>query len=153
MKNLNSTYLSNIESIELRRYIPELYGKKIEIITPPMTIPFGLEKLYEKFQVKLVFHNHISNNIMRQFLNQIRDLENRLQILTNTSKYHSNIKLIKGYEPMLVLRVQNNNPDLISVLSNITNDSKVICKFELEKQWSYNNRSGTTFNLLDIEIV
>lgn len=154
MNNLKSpTYLTDIESIELRRYIPELHGKKIEIITPPMNVPFGLENFYEKLQLKLVFHNHKTNNTMRQFFYQIRDLERRLQTLAPTTSYHSNVKTIKGYEPLLVLRVQDDNPTLISTLSELTKESRVRCKFELQKQWSFNGRSGTTFNLLQVEEV
>lgn len=148
-----NNFPSDIESIELRRYIPEIHGKKIVITTPPMNAPFGLEEVYEKLQLKLLFHNHKTDNTTRRFFNQIRDLERRLQTLSPTSNYHSNIKMIKGYEPLLVLKVQNDDPALLESLSNLTKEDKVKFKFELQKQWSYNNRSGTTFNLLEIELV
>lgn len=143
----------DIEAIELRKYIPVLHGEEIEITTPVMNAPFGLEKFYEKLQLKLVFHNHRTDTTMRQFFYQIRDLEKRLQTLAPTTSYHSNIKTIKGYEPLLVLRVQDDDSSLIKALSELTKESRVRCKFELQKQWSYNDRSGTIFNLLEVEIV
>jgi hypothetical protein len=146
-------YLADIDSIELRRYTPELHGKKIVITTPPMNVPFGLEKFYEKLQLKLVFHNHRTDTTMRQFFHQIIDLEKRLQTLAPTTSYHSNIKRSKGYDPLLVLRVQDDDSSLIKALSELTKESRVRCKFELQKQWSYNDRSGTTFNLLEVEMV
>lgn len=148
----NPTYLSDIESIELRKYIPELHCKKIEIITPPMKAPFGLEKFYEKLQLKLVFHNHIDDNVMRRFYNQIREVEKRLQILSSTNNYIFNIKKINGYEPLLSLRVKEDNQTLVKLLSNLKKNSILRCKFELQKQWNFNNRSGTIFNLIDVEI-
>ena len=140
----------DIESIELRRYTPELHGKKIEITTPPMNAPFGLEEYYGKLQLKLSFHNHRTDHTMGQFLYLIKDLERRLQTLSSTTNYHSNIKISKEYDPLLVLRVSSEDA---KHLSSLKRGDKVRCKFILERLWNYDKKSGTLFDLSGIEII
>lgn len=143
----------DIDSIELKRFVPKLYGKNIMIITPPMNIPFGLEDVFGKYQLKLRFNNYKTDHTMRQFYNQIIDLENRLQTISQNTEYHSNVKKTGSYDPLLVIRVQGDNTELMSKVSGLKKGGVVIARFELYKQWNYNGRSGTTFNLLDVDQV
>jgi hypothetical protein len=138
----------DINSIELRNNIPVLCGNNVIITTPIMTIPFGLEYNYEKYLLKLSFKNYKTNNIMKHFYTQIKELENRLQTLSSTMYYHSNIKISKSYDPLLVLRVDDPEP----LKNKLIKGSKVRCKFILQKMWNYKDKSGTFFTLKEIEI-
>lgn len=140
----------DIEAIELKKYIPVLHGEEIEITTPVMNAPFGLEEYYGKLQLKLSFYNYKSDTTLKHFFQQIYDLEKRLQTLSSTTNYHSNIKKSKGYDPLLVLRVNN---DDVSHLSTLKRGDNVRCKFLLKKLWNYNEKSGTMFELSGIEII
>lgn len=145
--------IMDIESIELRRYIPELRGKKIEIITPPMNAPFGLEEVYGKYQLKLCFNNYKTDHEMRSFIQKIQNVEHRLSTLAPTTNYHSNIKINKKFDPLLVLRINKDEVELLQRVAKLKGGEMVRANILLDRLWSYNDKSGTTFLLTDLEVI
>lgn len=145
--------MQDIDSIEIRKRKPSIRGSHILITTPPMDAPFGLEDVYGKYQLKLRFNNYKTNNEMRSFIQKIQNVENRLSTLAPTTNYHSNIKINKNFDPLLVLRVNKDEEDLLQTVANLKGGEIVRANILLDSVWSYNDKSGTIFLLTDIEVI
>jgi hypothetical protein len=50
-------------------YIFELYNNndKLVVLTPIMTVPFGIDKIYDKIYTKLQFDDYIEDSDMNSF--------------------------------------------------------------------------------------
>lgn len=133
----------DIDSIQIIKDYPKINGKRIIINTPEFISPFGVQEEYGKTNLKLALNK--STRESRQFADFIRNLEKRLQVLAPTIDYHSNVKVLENYDPLLILRIQKrygklevnvkskNSDRYLENVYDIKKGDCVKCRFQLEK--------------------
>ena len=153
----------DIDSIQITKDFPKINGKRIIINSPELIAPFGVQEEYGKFNLKLALNG--STRESRQFADFIRNLEKRLQVLAPTIDYHSNVKVLQNYDPLLTLRIQKrynnlevnvkskNKDRYLENVHDIKKGDHVKCRFQLEKIWTHEDKSGCIFRVLDIELI
>tara|TARA_B100001123_G_C15329318_1_gene1030696 strand:+ start:1459 stop:2052 length:594 start_codon:yes stop_codon:yes gene_type:complete len=131
------------------------YNTIIELTTPEMIIPFGIDK-GNGFQMKLQFTNYKSDPNMKSFYDFISNLEfQQMQYIgldeDDIDLYNSQIYQDKKnkYDPLLTVKIpfikNKFNVDIyhdeytLNVL-NINKFSKVKCDIYIDKIWKYNEK-------------
>ena len=131
------------------------YNTILELTTPEMIIPFGIDK-GNGFQMKLQFTNYKSDPNMKSFYDFISNLEfQQMQYIgldeDEIDLYNSQIYQDKQnkYDPLLTVKIpfikNKFNVDIyhdeytLNVL-NINKFSKVKCDIYIEKIWKYNEK-------------
>lgn len=131
------------------------YNTILELTTPEMIIPFGIDK-GNGFQMKLQFTNYKSDSNMKSFYDFISNLEfQQMQYIgldeNNVDLYNSQIYQDKQnkYDPLLTVKIpfikNKFNVDIyhdeyiLNVLS-INKFSKVKCDIYIDKIWKYNEK-------------
>ena len=131
------------------------YNTILELTTPEMIIPFGIDK-GNGFQMKLQFTNYKSDPNMKSFYDFISNLEfQQMQYIgldeNNVDLYNSQIYQDKQnkYDPLLTVKIpfikNKFNVDIyhdeytLNVL-NINKFSKVKCDIYIDKIWKYNEK-------------
>ena len=128
------------------------------IDTPDMYIPFGLEKEYSNYVIKLQFRKTLSDTI--SFHNFISNLENRLKTLLDSDNLKSQLKYSK-FDPLLITKIaQNNNKLFIDATFNGENiniyniDKKIIanCKIMIDTIFKKNDNYFYKIKLKELKI-
>jgi len=131
------------------------YNTILELTTPEMIIPFGIDK-GNGFQMKLQFTNYKSDPNMKSFYDFISNLEfQQMQHIgldeDEIDLYNSQIYQDKQnkYDPLLTVKIpfikNKFNVDIyhdeytLNVL-NINKFSKVKCDIYIDKIWKYNEK-------------
>ena len=131
------------------------YNTILELTTPEMIIPFGIDK-GNGFQMKLQFTNYKSDPNMKSFYDFISNLEfQQMQYIgldeDEIDLYNSQIYQDKQnkYDPLLTVKIpfikNKFNVDIyhddytLNVL-NINKFSKVKCVIYIDKIWKYNEK-------------
>jgi hypothetical protein len=131
------------------------YSQQIEITTPEMIIPFGIDNK-NGFQMKLQFTNYKNDENMKSFYEFISNLEFQQMEHIGLSEdeihlYSSQIYQDKQnkYDPLLTVKIpfikNKVNVDIyhdeytLTVL-NINRFSKVKCDIYIDKIWKYNEK-------------
>ena len=131
------------------------YNTILELTTPEMIIPFGIDK-GNGFQMKLQFTNYKSDPNMKSFYDFISNLEfQQMQYIgldeDEIDLYNSQIYQDKQnkYDPLLTVKIpfikNKFNVDIyhdeyiLNVLS-INKFSKVKCDIYIDKIWKYNEK-------------
>ena len=131
------------------------YNTILELTTPEMIIPFGIDK-GNGFQMKLQFTNYKSDSNMKSFYDFISNLEfQQMQYIgldeDEIDLYNSQIYQDKQnkYDPLLTVKIpfikNKFNVDIyhdeytLNVL-NINKFSKVKCDIYIDKIWKYNEK-------------
>jgi len=123
-------------------------NKKIVFKTPKLYIPFGLEKNYDNYIIKLQLRNIKKDKKIKDFFDFIVNLEKKLSELLNT-EIESQIIYNTKYDPLILSKLpqkQNQftcNAFKDSDLINIFNIEKsVYCECELivDSIWKFNNK-------------
>tara|TARA_A100001037_G_C15059619_1_gene594121 strand:- start:613 stop:1206 length:594 start_codon:yes stop_codon:yes gene_type:complete len=131
------------------------YNTMIEVTTPEMVIPFGIDK-GNGFQMKLQFTNYKNDANMKSFYDFISNLEfQQMQYIgldeDDIDLYNSQIYQDKQnkYDPLLTVKIpfikNKFNVDIyhdeytLNVL-NINKFSKVKCDIYIDKIWKYNEK-------------
>ena len=131
------------------------YNTILELTTPEMIIPFGIDK-GNGFQMKLQFTNYKSDPNMKSFYDFISNLEfQQMQYIgldeNDIDLYNSQIYQDKQnkYDPLLTVKIpfikNKFNVDIyhdeytLNVL-NINKFSKVKCDIYIDKIWKYNEK-------------
>ena len=131
------------------------YNTILELTTPEMIIPFGIDK-GNGFQMKLQFTNYKSDSNMKSFYDFISNLEfQQMQYIgldeDDIDLYNSQIYQDKQnkYDPLLTVKIpfikNKFNVDIyhdeyiLNVLS-INKFSKVKCDIYIDKIWKYNEK-------------
>ena len=125
----------NLENINLEekdeQFINIKYNNNPLIFnTPVMYIPFGLEKEYNNYGIKLQFRR--TKNDIVEFYNFINSLEDKLKSLLNSSNLKSQIRPANGrYDPLLMTKIARNKEKL---LIDVSYDSESINIYNLKKK-------------------
>lgn len=131
------------------------YNQQIEVTTPEMIIPFGIDKS-NGFQMKLQFTNYKNDDNMKSFYEFISNLEfQQMQHIgldeDDIDLYNSQIYQDKQnkYDPLLTVKIpfiKNKvnvdiyHDDYTLTVMNINRFSKVKCDIYIDKIWKYNEK-------------
>jgi hypothetical protein len=130
-------------------------NKKIYFNTPLMYVPFGIEKEYNNYIIKLQFKG-LKNNTnpeMQNFYNSIIHFENEIMNIKNIDKniFKSQITSKNNYDDLLVIKINKKfyNIDIVNQKSEIRNifdikkKSEIECKLHINNLWD-NGKIVTT---------
>lgn len=87
--------------------ISDKNNKKIRIKTPVVYLPFGLEKEYENYYLKLQLrksHDEKFNKKLKNFYEKIEYIENQIEEKTG-KKIKSQIRLHEKYDPIIITKI------------------------------------------------
>ena len=131
------------------------YNTIIEVTTPEMIIPFGIDK-NNGFQMKLQFTNYKTDDNMKSFHEFISNLEFQQMAYIGLGEddidlYNSQIYQDKQnkYDPLLTVKIpfiKNKvtvdiyHDEYILNIMNINIFSKVKCDIYIDKIWKYNEK-------------
>ena len=131
------------------------YNTKIEITTPVMVLPFGIDKS-NGFQMKLQFTDYKNNKEMKDFHDYINHLEFKQMEhigLTDEDLHLYNTQIYQDkkekYDPLLSVKipfiknkfnVEVYNDDYMLNILNINKFSKLKCDIYIDKIWKYNEK-------------
>lgn len=139
-------------------------NKKIIFNTPLMYVPFGVEKDYNNYIIKLQFKGLKSNTNpeMESFYNLIRNFENEIIDIKNIDKekFKSQIIIKENYDNLLVIKINKKfcNIEILNQKSemrnifNIEKKSEIECKLHLDNLWD-NGKIVTTKFIVDKIII
>lgn len=133
------------------------YNTLIEVTTPEMVIPFGIDT-NNGFQMKLQFTNYKNNDEMKNFYDFVSNIEfQQMQFIgldedeDEIDLYNSQIYQDKDekYDPLLTVKIPfiknkfivdiYHDEYMLTVL-NINKFSKVKCDIYIDKIWKYNEK-------------
>lgn len=139
-------------------------NKKIYFETPYMYLPFGLEKDYKNYILKLQFKGvkNNSNKEMIEFYDIINYFENKIIKNKNINKEFFKSQIIEkdNYDDILVIRINkkfyninitNDNNDIKNIF-DIEKKSEIKCKIHIDNIWNNNNIFTSKFILDEIII-
>jgi hypothetical protein len=152
--------LSKISYSELDKYVQiSYYNNKLQFWTPVMFCPFGIEKSYNNYVLKLSFVKKSNNEKIcnTDFLDFIKSIEKKnmehVDILENT--YISQVFVKEGYDPMLTVKLPYNNNKLLVEFKNkegetIVSDDIKKCQnlqvlLEVDSLWNFNDKYSCKF--------
>tara|TARA_Y100000589_G_C26868527_1_gene512947 strand:+ start:154 stop:678 length:525 start_codon:yes stop_codon:yes gene_type:complete len=149
--DINLTKISYHKSQKLPCSDIKYNNHKFIVKTPIMTIPFGLEKQYNDYILKLQFNGVKSNtdSKMVDFYNVICNIEkNHIEYLQNSDEYISQIKRMDDFDDLLIVKIKkkynkiitnfkNNEDENISIF-DLKKKMKVQCILELNQIWKTN---------------
>ena len=166
-RNYKNIDLSKISYNSLEKYIKlTYYNNSLQFWTPLMFCPFGLEKNYNNYVIKLSFANIINGekSLNEDFLNFINTFENKNKehLKVDNENYISQIFTRPKYDPMLILKVpsynENINIDIINkagdtmISSDIKKGKMIRVLIEVDNIWDYNNKFTCKFKCSKIII-
>ena len=147
-------YISNIRDENNNKY---------SFITPVMYIPFGLEKDYTNYIIKLQFKGvkDGTNQEMIEFYNMIRYFENKITDLEqNKKQFKSQIISKENYDDLLLIKINKkffnldiyaNNGEIRNIF-DIKKNMNIKCHIHIDTLWS-NEEIYTTKFILDKIII
>lgn len=102
---------------------------KLEFESPEMYLPFGLEKNYDNYYLKLQFRK--DKDDILEFYNFIELLEKKLKELLGTDNLPSQIKTNDKYDPLLVTKLVKVKDNLVI---DVYKDDENFNIYKLEKK-------------------
>jgi hypothetical protein len=142
------------------------FNKKINIITPKIYVPFGIENFGNKLILNLEFSKYKTNNCVYNFYAIIKSLEKyvntSLNISSNKETYVSCIKdRPEPYEPLLRTNIKKYGKKIITnivskcntkTLEDINKNSYIHVELELNNIWISNGKYGINWDIITIFI-
>ena len=113
-RNYRNIDISKISYSKLDKYTQVTYlNNKLQFWTPIMFSPFGIEKYYDNYLIKLSFVNKGNNEsiLNEEFMDFIKNIEyhHKDHLEIDDNYYNTQIFSKKGYDPMLILKIPYNN--------------------------------------------
>lgn len=106
-----------------------LLSEPIKVRTPKMYIPFGLEKYYNNYLLKLQFRNIKTDPDIKEFYDFIVQIEQKLKDLLN-EEFSSSITHSEKYDPIVVMKLPQQYNKFIC---DAFKDSAPFSIFDIEK--------------------
>ena len=144
--------------------IRDINDKIIYFHTPLMYVPFGIEKEYNNYIIKLQFKG-LKNNTnpeMLNFYNSIIHFENEIINIKNIDKnnFKSQIIYKNNYDDLLIIKINKKfyNIEIVNQKSEIKNifdikkKSEIECKLHVDNLWD-NGKIITTKFIVDKIII
>ena len=134
-------------------------NNKLYFETPFMYLPFGLEKEYSDYILKLQFRGvkDDSNSEMKEFYNLIKNFEEKIINLKGIEekKFKSQIIEKNNYDDLLIIKIKkkffnidisNSNSEIKNIF-DIQKKSQIKCTMHIDNLWSNNKNSICKFIL------
>jgi hypothetical protein len=101
--------LTEIKLVDNGKFIE--FQTPLRILTPKMYLPFGVEKEYNNYVMKLQFRGINESDELKQFYKFILNLEKVLRALTKTDEEFLKSQLKPGgkYDPVLLTKIPQQN--------------------------------------------
>ena len=143
-------------------------NKNLVINTPKVTIPFGIDEVYDKFYTKLQFENYEHDEEVMFFMDVLKSIEERIISFANDTfgkqfEVSSEFNYRENHEPSInaklvsyrgkpktrIISKTNANMNYWEVAAN----SSVKCKMSLSGIWPVNNKFCYKWNLEEIKVI
>ena len=134
-------------------------NKKLQFWTPVMFCPFGIEKSYNNYVLKLSFVNKVDGEkvLQNDFLNFVKSIEekNMEYLDVDNTVYNTQIFKKDGYDPMLIIKIHFNNDrfqaefkdrneDAI-VSGDVKKSQNLQVLIEIDNLWLFNDKYTCKF--------
>lgn len=134
-------------------------NKKLQFWTPVMFCPFGIEKSYNNYVLKLSFVNKVDGEkvLQNDFLNFVKSIEekNMEYLDVDNTVYNTQIFKKEGYDPMLIIKIPFNNDrfqaefkdrneDAI-VSGDVKKSQNLQVLIEIDNLWLFNDKYTCKF--------
>jgi len=156
---LNNILFANLKKVKEWEVedIRDENNKKFFFETPLMYIPFGVEKDYNNYIIKLQFKGmkKENNQEMESFHSLIKSFEDKIIETKNIDKdiFKSQIIQKENYDDLLVIKINkkfcniditNQNSELRNIF-NIEKKSEIKCKLHIDNLWTNNKTMISKF--------
>jgi hypothetical protein len=158
----------NLNNITINKENDNFYNiyydsKKLEIETPIMCCPFGLEEEYSNLIFKLQFKNLENDVKMKDLYNFAINFEEKISNLIGES-VKSQLRLSEKYPPMIISKVVKMKNNILTEITDEDNNLFNVynlknkynyglkCLIKLDKIWKYNNKYYYKWNLIKVKI-
>ena len=103
--NFKDIDLTKIKLIDNGKFIE--FATPLKIVTPKMYLPFGVEKEYNNYVMKLQFRGINESDELKEFYKFILNLEKVLRALTKTDcdLLKTQLKPSEKYDPVLITKI------------------------------------------------
>lgn len=109
--------LTKIKLIDNRKFIE--FETPLRFVTPKMYLPFGIEKEYNNYVMKLQFRGLNESDELKVFYKFISNIEKVLSALLKTDTLKTQIKPSNKYDPVLITKIpQQNNKFLCEAIDS-----------------------------------
>ena len=139
----------------------------IKITTPKMTVPFGVDNIFNKYYMKLQFDRCNTDSNMEDFFNLMMTIEqnikNYLENNIEDSDFVSEFRFSKKFDPTVNIKlmsynnaiktkiISNNSSDLSYI--NLSKGAQVKCVLSLNGVWKIKDKFYYKWNALEIKIL
>ena len=133
-----------------------LYDKNIELNTSIVNIPFGLEKVYNNYILKLELNKELEEFI----LNFESFINNRDEYKNNPIK--SSLIIKENYKNMLNVKIPSYNTKINATIKdrnghfnlfNLEKNTKAKCKLVIDSIWNYKGINSYKIKLKELLII
>ena len=115
--NFKDIDLTKIKLLDNGKFIE--FETPIKFNSPKMYLPFGIEKEYNNYVMKLQFRGINESDELKEFYKFIKNIEKVLKALLKTENIKTQIKDNSKYDPVLLTKVpQQNNKFLCEAVDN-----------------------------------
>jgi hypothetical protein len=169
--NFQNIDLSKIsyEIVENPPHVKMTYQKKdLEINCPVMSIPFGVDSIYNKYYIKLQFDDFKQDIEMEGFFNLLMLIEQHIEDFLE-SNIDENIDMVSEFgfkdkfDPTLSTKLISYNGKIKTKIINkngselnhwdLKKRSKVKCKISLNGIWKVKEKFYYKWNLVEIKLL
>ena len=150
--NFNNIDIGQINIEKVRNYYSISYkGNPILINTPVLVLPFGLEKEYSNYILKLQLRNIKENKDISDLYNFFVNLEDTIQdyFSNHNGVFKSQLRLHAKYDPLLMTKIPQANEKFLCEYTdtnknplnifNIEKGEKVVANLLIDSIWIFKN--------------
>jgi hypothetical protein len=163
LSKINYKYIASPAHIEVK-----YQNENLTITTPEMTIPFGIDNVYNKYYTKLQFDNYKINMDMESFMNSLmlieQHIENYLESFVNEdSELTSEFNFKNGYDPTINMKLVSYGTKITTKIMSkgssdlnywdVKKNSKVVCKISLNGIWKLKDKFHYKWNILEMKVI
>lgn len=159
----------NFQIVENPPHIKMSYqDKDLEIRTPVMSIPFGVDNVYNKYYIKLQFDDFKEDIEMEGFFNLLMLIEQYIENFLE-SNVDENIEMASEFtfkdkfDPTLNTKLISYNDKIKTKIINrngsdvnyweLKKGSKVTCKISLNGVWKVKDKFYYKWNLVEVKLL
>jgi hypothetical protein len=143
-------------------------GNSLTITTPEMTIPFGIDNVYNKYYTKLQFDNYKIDMDMESFMNSLmlieKHIENYLEtFVDDNAELASEFNFKDGYDPTINMKLVSYGTKIATKIMSkgssdlnywdVKKNSKVSCKISLNGIWKIKNKFHYKWNIEEMKVI
>lgn len=164
LSKINYTIDSELKRIMIK------YGKhnSIKITTPVMTIPFGIDHIFNKYYIKLKFDDYKTNIEMESFFNLMMTIEEHInnyieEYVDDKADVVSEFKFSDKFDPLMNSKLLSYNKSVKTKIitgngsdvdyTYVRKKDKVKCVLELNGVWKVKNNFCYKWTIIEMKII